>query len=67
MIRIETAEVALDLDGVSWGYFGTGPHGLAAILADLGYFDGDQPAAIEYVATLDGSRGFRLDGSEAPR
>lgn len=51
----------LTLDGVAWGYGGEGPNGLAAILADLGFFDGDKGAALRWVAAQDQARGWQID------
>ena len=48
------------LSGATWGYAGTGPNGLAAILQDLGAF-GDHEAAIRWVSRLPIDRAWRLE------
>jgi hypothetical protein len=52
--------LTLLLSGATWGYVGTGPNGLAAILADLGAF-ADREAARRWVSLLSIDRGFRLE------
>jgi hypothetical protein len=46
--------------GLTWGYRGTGPSGLAAILTDLGAFP-DLEAARHWVAELALDRAWRLE------
>ena len=48
------------LSGATWGYAGTGPNGLAAILQDLGAF-GDHETAIGWVSRLPIDRAWRLE------
>jgi len=52
--------LSLLLSGATWGYAGTGPNGLAAILQDLGAF-GDHEAAIGWVSRLPIDRAWRLE------
>jgi len=52
--------LSLLLSGATWGYAGTGPNGLAAILEDLGAF-GDHEAAIGWVSRLPIDRAWRLE------
>lgn len=52
--------LSLLLSGATWGYAGTGPNGLAAILVDLGAFD-DHEAAIAWVSQLPMERAWRLE------
>ena len=51
-------ELTLLLSGATWGYVGTGPNGLAAILADLGAF-ADRETALRWVSQLPIDRGGR--------
>ncbi len=52
--------LSLLLSGATWGYAGTGPNGLAAILQDLGAF-GDHETAIGWVSQLPIDRAWRLE------
>ena len=52
--------LSLLLSGATWGYAGTGPNGLDAILQDLGAF-GDHEAAIGWVSRLPIDRAWRLE------
>jgi len=57
--------LSLLLSGATWGYAGTGPRGLAAILQDLGAF-GDHEAAIGWVSQLPIDRAWRLEIAGEP-
>ena len=48
---IRSPGLTLLLDGATWGYTGTGPRGLAAILQDLGAFEAHD-SALRWVAGL---------------
>lgn len=52
--------LSLLLSGATWGYAGTGPNGLAAILQDLGAF-GDYETAIGWVSRLPIDRAWHLE------
>ncbi|MEA2566361.1 MAG: hypothetical protein QOD49_1538 [Actinomycetota bacterium] len=52
--------LSLLLSGATWGYAGTGPNGLAAILQDLGAF-ADHETAIRWVSQLPIDRAWRLE------
>jgi hypothetical protein len=52
--------LSLLLSGATWGYAGTGPNGLAAILQDLGAF-ADHEAAIVWVSQLPIDCAWRLE------
>ena len=52
--------LSLLLSGATWGYAGTGPNGLAAILQDLGAF-GDHETAIGWVSQLPIESAWRLE------
>jgi hypothetical protein len=57
--------LSLLLSGATWGYAGTGPNGLAAILQDLGAF-ADHEAAIGWVSQLPIESAWHLEIRDGP-
>lgn len=57
------ADAPLVLHGVSWGYGGEGPTGLAAVLADTGFFRSFEDAR-RWVAAQPGNKTWKLDWME---
>lgn len=63
-VRIATGELVLILSGLSWGYRGTGPNGLATVLHDLGLAS-DQEEGLARVERLSG-RAWHIEREVAP-
>lgn len=57
---VEADDLTLLLSGLTWGYRGTGPTGLAAVLTDLGAFPELEEAA-SWVASLPIDESWHLD------
>lgn len=61
IVGIRTNRGTYRFRGLSWGYGGEGPHGLATILADIGSFDSEE-AAIDWVMRQPQGKGWVLPG-----
>lgn len=61
----DTNNFPVRIEGVSWGYGGTGPHGLAAILTDLSLFDSIEEA-MKWIAIQPMERGWVIRQMSSP-